>query len=97
MLVRCSSIAFNATGKTMGCLDNGFSSDFTAAESGLDAFIDWNKDFIGKEAAEKKTERAKQKLVTLTIESEEIDVSNDEAILKNGDQWICLFRRVAHY
>ena len=58
--------------------------DFTAAESGLDAFIDWNKDFIGKEPAEREhQEGIKQKLITLTIESGEIDVSNDEAILKN--------------
>ena len=47
-------------------------------------FFNWRKDFIGKDVAKREhTEGTKQKLVTLTIESEEIDVSNDEAILKN--------------
>ena len=72
--------------KQWGVWTLDFRPDFTAAESGLDAFISWEKDFIGKEAAEKeKREGTKQKLVTLTIESEEIDVSNDEAILKNEE------------
>ena len=72
--------------KQWGVWTMDFRPDFTAAESGLDAFIDWNKDFIGKEAAERENRNGtKQKLVTLTIESEKIDVSNDEAILKNGE------------
>ena len=70
--------------KQWGVWTLDYRPDFTAAESGLDAFIDWNKDFIGKEPAEREhQEGIKQKLITLTIESEEIDVSNDEAILKN--------------
>ena len=72
--------------KQCGVWTLDFRPDFTAAESGLDAYISWGKDFIGKEAAEKeKREGTKQKLVNLTIESEEIDVSNDEAILKNEE------------
>ena len=72
--------------KQWGVWTLDFRPDFTAAESGLDAFICWEKDFIGKEAAEKeKREGTRQKLVNLTIESEEIDVSNDEAILKNEE------------
>ena len=70
--------------KQWGVWTLDFRPDFTAAESGLDAFINWDKDFVGKKAAEiEHREGTKQKLVTLTIESEEIDVSNDEAILKN--------------
>ena len=70
--------------KQWGVWTLDYRPDFTAAESGLDAFIDWNKDFIGKEPAEREhQEGIKQKLITLTIESGEIDVSNDEAILKN--------------
>ena len=55
-----------------------------AAESGLDVFINWNKSFIGKEACliEKK-QGVKKKLVTMTIDTKDIDVTNDEAILKN--------------
>ena len=60
--------------------------DISAAESGLDAFIQWDKDFIGKAAAE--TERGNgpaRRLVTLTIETDDIDVCNDEAILHGGE------------
>jgi dimethylglycine dehydrogenase len=54
-------------------------------ESGMDQFINWNKDFIGKAAAKaQKAEGPKQKLVTLVIDCDGIDVSNDEAILKDG-------------
>ena len=63
-----------------------FRPDFTAGESGLDAFINWNKDFEGKAAAEKeRAEGSSKKLVTMAIDVDEIDVSNDEAIL-HGDQ-----------
>jgi len=59
--------------------------DFDAVESGMDVFINWNKDFVGKVAVEKqKAEGAKQKLVTMVIDIDGIDVSNDEAILKEG-------------
>ena len=72
--------------KQWGVWTLDFRPDFTLAESGLDAFIDWNKEFIGKEAAEKERRYGpKKRLVTLTIESQEIDVSNDEAILKDGE------------
>ncbi len=59
--------------------------DFNAVESGLDAFIDWKKDFVGKDATLKAREAGvARKLVTMTIDAAEIDVSNDEAILKDG-------------
>ena len=54
--------------------------DFNAVESGMDAFINWNKDFIGKAATLKaRKDGPDQRLVTMVI-----DVSNDEAILKDG-------------
>ena len=37
--------------KNWGVWTLDFRPDFTAAQSGLDAFIQWDKDFIGKEAA----------------------------------------------
>ncbi|MHA1601165.1 MAG: glycine cleavage T C-terminal barrel domain-containing protein, partial [Alphaproteobacteria bacterium] len=53
---------------------------------GLDAFINWNKDFIGKEAALAEREGGPdKKLVTMVVETTDIDVSNDEAILKDGE------------
>ncbi len=60
--------------------------DFNAVESGMDVFINWKKDFVGKEATQKlKDEGVERKLVTMTIDVDGIDVSNDEAIL-NGDE-----------
>ena len=59
-----------------------FRPDFTAKESGLDFFIDWNKDFIGKESAKK--DNSKLKLTPLIIETEDIDVTNNEAVVKDG-------------
>ncbi|MEM1046074.1 MAG: FAD-dependent oxidoreductase [Pseudomonadota bacterium] len=72
--------------KNWGAWTLDYRPDFTAAQSGLDAFIRWDKDFIGKPAAE--AERASgpdKRLVTMTIDTTDIDVSNDEAILKDGD------------
>ena len=59
--------------------------DFNVFEAGLDIFVNWKKEFIGKEASLKvKQDVLKQKLVTMTIDVEGIDVSNDEAILDDG-------------
>lgn len=68
--------------KSWGVWGLDFRPDFTAAESGLDAFIDWKKDFIGKAAASAEREAGpKKKLVVMVIDTKDIDVSNDEAIL----------------
>ena len=49
------------------------------------AFINWNKDFIGKAATLKaRKDGPDQRLVTMVINVDAIDVSNDEAILKDG-------------
>ena len=62
-----------------------FRPDFDAYESGMDIFIDWNKDFVGKAASlAAKNTPPKQKLVTMVIDVDGIDVCNDEAILKDG-------------
>ena len=59
--------------------------DFDAHESGMDIFINWHKDFVGKAAAlAAKNTAPKQKLVTMVIDVDGIDVCNDEAILKDG-------------
>ena len=72
--------------KSWGVWTLDFRPDFTALESGMDFFINWNKDFIGKEATlQQRAEGAKTKLVTLVIETDDIDVSNDEAILFEGE------------
>ena len=61
--------------------------DYTAAMSGLDAFIDWRKEFIGKAAALAERETGPtMRLVTMTVETDQ-DVVGDEAILQ-GDTCI---------
>ncbi len=71
--------------KNWGAWTLDFRPDFSAAESGLDAFINWDKDFIGKQAALEERERGPEKrLVSMVIDTDDIDVSNDEAILKDG-------------
>jgi dimethylglycine dehydrogenase len=72
--------------KNWGVWTLDFRPDFTPAESGLDAFIDWSKDFVGKAAAEAERKTGPNKrLVFLTVETDDLDVSNDEAVLKDGE------------
>ena len=71
--------------KNWGAWTLDYRPDFTAKETGLDIFINWNKDFIGKKASlEEKKNGIKKKLVTMTIDTKDIDVTNDEAILKDN-------------
>ena len=68
--------------KSWGVWSLDFRPDFDAVESGMDMFINWKKDFLGKEATLKAKEAgARRKLVTLVVDSDGVDVSNDEAIL----------------
>ena len=71
--------------KSWGAWTMDFRPDFTIMESGLDFFVDWDKDFIGKKAAliEKKNGPSK-KLSVIQIETE-TDVSGDEAVMHNGE------------
>ena len=72
--------------KSWGVWTLDYRPDFTAAESGLDVFIDWKKEFVGKEAALKQKEAGpSRKLVTMTVNTDGIDVSADEAIMKDGE------------
>jgi dimethylglycine dehydrogenase len=72
--------------KNWGAWTLDFRPDFTAAQSGLDFFINWNKEFIGKQAALAERESGPAiRLVTLTVDADDIDVCNDEAILKDGE------------
>ena len=71
--------------KSWGMWTMEYRPDFNAIESGMDAFINWNKNFVGKEATLKaRDEGVSKKLVTMVINTHEIDVSGDEAILKEG-------------
>jgi dimethylglycine dehydrogenase len=71
--------------KGWGAWGLDYRPDFTPAEAGLNGFINWTKEFVGKAAAQKqKTEPQARKLVTMTIDVNGINVSNNEAILKDG-------------
>ena len=70
--------------KGWGAWSLEFRPDFNAVESGMDAFINWNKDFVGKDATLAfLKEGVARKLVTVTVDSP-IDVTLDEAVLKDG-------------
>jgi len=68
--------------KNWGAWTLDFRPDFTAKESGLDIFIDWKKDFIGKKSAE--NDKSNFKLTSLIVETKDIDVTNNEAVIKDG-------------
>ena len=71
--------------KGWGAWSLEFRPDFNAVESGMDAFINWNKDFVGKDATLAfLKEGVARKLVTVTVDSP-IDVTLDEAVLKDGE------------
>ena len=71
--------------KNWGAWTLDYRPDFSAKETGLDMFINWDKDFIGKEKA--KSENSSSKLTPLIVETNDIDVTNNEAVM-NGDQSI---------
>jgi dimethylglycine dehydrogenase len=72
--------------KGWGAWTLDFRPDFSAAESGLDAFIHWDKDFVGKPAALAESGTgATKKLVTMVVDTDGIDVCNDEAIMEGGE------------
>jgi dimethylglycine dehydrogenase len=71
--------------KGWGAWTLDFRPDFTAAQSGLDVFIDWDKNFVGKAAAaEERDSGPGKRLVVMTVETADIDVTGDEAIMHDG-------------
>jgi len=73
--------------KNWGVWTMDYRPDFTAAESGLDAFVAFGKnaDFIGREAALAERERGpKRKLVTMAVDTKDIDCIADEPIFHDG-------------
>jgi dimethylglycine dehydrogenase len=72
--------------KNWGVWTLDYSPDDTAAESGLDVFIDWRRDFIGRDAALAERERGPtRRLVAMVVNSPDRDVVGDEAILQGGE------------
>ena len=69
--------------KNWGAWTLDYRPDFTANEVGLDVFINWEKDFIGKESAQKY--KSSNKLTPLIVETNDIDVTNNEAVMNGKD------------
>jgi dimethylglycine dehydrogenase len=64
-----------------------FSPDYTAAETGLDRFIDWAKpvDFIGRGSAEAERQAGpSRRLVTFRVDATDADVQGYEPIWSGG-------------
>jgi dimethylglycine dehydrogenase len=73
--------------KNYGIWTYDFKADFTAAESGLDPFVRFDKgaDFIGRAAAmAEHNSGPKQRLVTLAVDVAETDANRDEPIFHGG-------------
>lgn len=74
--------------KNWGVWTLDYRPDYTAAESGLDLFIDWSRDFIGRAAALAERDRGPaRKLVSLVVDTPNQDVVGDEAVLQ-GDHCV---------
>ena len=72
--------------KSWGVWTLDYRPDFTAAEAGLDRFINFDKDFIGREAALAEHEAGPAKrLVTLVVDADDTDCAGDEAVFQGGD------------
>lgn len=73
--------------KNYGSFNKDFRPDYTAGETGLDAFIDFDKpDFTGKQAAVAEREiGAKRKFVTFVVDAPHADVVGYEVVTKNGE------------
>jgi dimethylglycine dehydrogenase len=73
--------------KNWGVWTLDYRPDFTPAESGLDAFISFNKptDFIGRAAATAEKARGPEKrLVTLVVDATDVDAHRDEPLFYGG-------------
>jgi dimethylglycine dehydrogenase len=72
--------------KNWGVWTFDYRPDYTAAESGLDVFIDWRRDFIGRDAALAERERGPaRRLVSLIVDASDRDAVGDEAILRGRE------------
>jgi len=70
--------------KSWGAWTMDFRPDFTLMESGLDFFVNWDKEFIGKEAALQSKKIGPSKKLSIIEIDTNIDVSGDEAVMHNG-------------
>ena len=73
--------------KNYGSFNRDFRPDYTAAETGLDAFVDVQKgDFTGRAAVfEDRAKGPKRKFVVFVVDADHADVIGYEVVLKNGE------------
>ena len=72
--------------KSFGIWSAEFTQGYTAAQTGMDRWIDWSKDFVGKDAtvAERDGNGPAQKVVTLEVDSADADASGYEPVWSDG-------------
>ncbi|MFO7920214.1 MAG: aminomethyltransferase family protein, partial [Nioella sp.] len=85
--------------KFFGAWLREFSPDYTPFETGMDRFIRWNKDFIGKAAALKERDTGTaRKLCAFIVEAGDADVVAYEPIWLDGRvQGFCTSGGFSHY
>ena len=87
--------------KFFGSWMNEYSPDYTAGETGLDRFIDFNKpvDFIGRAAAEKERSAGPARcLVAFEVDAEDADVTAYEPVWIDGEvRGFCTSGGYSHY
>ncbi len=73
--------------KSFGIWSAEFTQDRTPAMTGMDRWIDWDKDFVGKAAcvAERDGNGPAQRLVTLEVEAGDADASGYEPVWAGDD------------
>jgi dimethylglycine dehydrogenase len=73
--------------KSFGIWSTEFTQGYTAAQTGMDRWIDWSKlDFIGRDAALKERDGAgpEKIIVTLEVDASDADASGYEPVWKDG-------------
>jgi dimethylglycine dehydrogenase len=72
--------------KNYGSFNKDFRPDYTPAETGLDAFVAFDKgEFVGRAAAVAEREKGpKKRFVTLVVDADHADETGYEAICKDG-------------
>lgn len=71
--------------KSFGVWSREFTQGYTPGETGMDRWIDWSKDFVGKEAASKEREAGTARaVVTLELAEGDSDASGFEPVWQDG-------------
>jgi len=72
--------------KSFGIWSAEFTQGYTAGQTGLDRWIDWSKDFVGKTAAvaERDGNGPAQKVVTLEVDATDADAAGFEPVWSDG-------------